>query len=53
MIATLFPVNMHHLADPIDAVLGIRGLAIPNAPAQTFDLLDDHGLRPHTSYFSA
>jgi hypothetical protein len=47
MIATFFPVNVHDLADPIDAAPGIRGLAVPNAPAQTFDLLDDHGLRLH------
>jgi hypothetical protein len=38
---------MHDLADPIDTALGIRGLTVPNAPAQTFDLLDDHGLRLH------
>jgi hypothetical protein len=35
---------MHNLADPIDAALGILGLAVPNAPAQTFDLLDNHRL---------
>ena len=31
---------MHNFADPIDAAIGIPGLTVPNAPAQTFDLHD-------------
>src|SRR5271166_6818507 len=46
-MATFLLVDMHDLADPIDAAPGILGLAVPNAPAQTFDLLDDHGLCLH------
>src|SRR5271169_4368939 len=43
-----FPfVSMHDLADPIDAALGILGLAVPNAPTQSLDLLDDHDLGLH------
>jgi len=40
--------DMHDLADPLDAALGVPGLAVPNAPAQALDLLDNHrlGLRP-------
>ena len=40
-------VDMHDLADPIDAALGILGLAVPDAPVQPLDLRDDHGLRLH------
>ena len=47
MLAEFILVNMHDLADPIDAARGILRLAVPNAPAQTFDLVDDHGLCPH------
>ena len=39
--------DMHDLADPLDAALGIRRLAIPNPPMQTFDLGDDRRLRLH------
>src|ERR1700733_9882041 len=45
-----FPlVSMHDLADPIDAALGILGLAVPNAPAQSLDLPNDRGLCLHPS----
>jgi hypothetical protein len=36
--------DMHDLADPVDAEAGILGLAVPNAPAQALDLLDDRCL---------
>jgi len=39
--------DMHDLADPLDAALGILRLAVPNAPVQTVDFGDDHGLRRH------
>src|SRR5215217_784121 len=35
---------VHHCADAIDADLRIRGLAVPQPPAQALDLLDDHRL---------
>jgi len=38
---------MHDLAYPIDAAFGILRLAVPNAPAQTLDLVDDHDLCLH------
>ncbi len=38
---------MHDRADTIDADLGILGLAIPNAPVQALNFLDDHRLRHH------
>ena len=37
--------DMHDLVDPLDAALGVLRLAVPNAPVQTFDFGDDHGLR--------
>jgi hypothetical protein len=46
-LASFILVNMHDLADPIDAAPGILRLAVPNAPAQPFDLVDDHGLCLH------
>jgi hypothetical protein len=46
-LAAFVLVNTHDLADPVDAALGILRLAIPNAPAQTFDLVDDYGLCLH------
>ena len=36
--------DMHDLADPADAALSIPRLAVPNAPAQALDLLDDRCL---------
>jgi hypothetical protein len=39
--------DMHDLADPLDAALGVLRLAVPNAPVQTLDLGDDHSLRRH------
>ncbi len=36
---------VHDRAAPIDADLGILGLAVPNAPVQALDLLDDHRFR--------
>src|SRR5271169_3944185 len=49
-----FPfVSMHDLADPIDAALGTLGLAVPNAPAQSLDLLDDHDLGLHLAGIDA
>src|SRR5271165_661243 len=39
--------DMHDLADPLYAALSIPRLAVPNAPAQALDLLDDHRLRRH------
>jgi hypothetical protein len=33
--------DMHDLADPLDAALGVLRLAVPNAPVQTFDFGDD------------
>jgi len=38
---------MHHRADTIDADLRILGFAIPDAPVQPFDRLDDHRFRFH------
>jgi len=38
---------MHDLADPIDAALGVLGLAIPNAPSQPLDRFDDRRFRLH------
>ena len=46
-MVAFFLVDVHDLADPIDAALGILGLAVPNAPVQTFDLGDDRRLRLH------
>ena len=40
-------VDMHDLTDPVNAAFGVSGLAVPNAPAQPLDLLDDHCLRLH------
>jgi hypothetical protein len=37
------------LTDPIDAALGILGLAVPDAPAQSLDLPNDRGLCLHPS----
>ena len=39
--------NTHDLADPVDATLCVPRLAVPNAPAQTLDLFDDHRLGRH------
>jgi hypothetical protein len=50
MMAAFVLVNMHHLADPIDAAFGVPGLAVPNAPTQPFDLLDDHCLCLHPAW---
>jgi hypothetical protein len=36
---------MHDLADPIDAALGVLGLAIPNAPPQPLNFFEDHRFR--------
>jgi len=36
---------VHDRANTIDADLGIRGFAIPNAPVQPLDLGHDHRLR--------
>jgi hypothetical protein len=36
---------MHDRADTIDAFPRIGGIAIPNAPVQSLNLLDDHCLR--------
>src|SRR5450755_4208422 len=47
VLAAFNLVNMHDLADAVDAAPGILRLAVPDAPAQPFDLLDDHGLCPH------
>ena len=47
VLAAFVLVNTHDLADSVDAALGILRLAIPNAPAQTFDLVDDYGLCFH------
>jgi hypothetical protein len=46
-LAAFVLLNTHDLADPIDAAPGILRLAVPNAPAQTFDLVDDYGLCLH------
>jgi hypothetical protein len=46
-MAAFFLVNMHDLADPVEAALGILSLAVPNALTQPLDLLDDHGLCLH------
>src|ERR1700761_5570280 len=37
-------VEMHDLADAIEGLLGIFGLAVPDAPVQPLDLRDDCGL---------
>jgi hypothetical protein len=37
--------DMHDLADPVDAALGILRLAVPNASVQTFNFGDDCRLR--------
>src|ERR687893_1692914 len=37
--------GMHHLADALDADLGIFGFAVPQAPAQPIGFRDDHHLR--------
>ena len=47
VLAAFILVNMHDLADAVDAAPGILRLAVPNAPAQPFDLLDDHRLCLH------
>jgi hypothetical protein len=39
--------NMHDLPDPRDGDLGVFCLAVPDPPAQPFDLLDNEGLRLH------
>jgi hypothetical protein len=39
--------DMHDLADPVDAALGILRFAVPNAPVQAFDFADDRRLRRH------
>ena len=44
-LAVLAFEDIHDLADPLDAALGILRLAIPNPPMQTFDLGDDRRLR--------
>ena len=36
---------MHDDTDAIDADPSVRGLAIPQPPTQTFNLIDDHSLR--------
>jgi len=36
---------VHNCSDAIDAELGILGFAIPNAPVQPLDLLDDYRFR--------
>src|SRR5277367_240350 len=41
---TLALEDMHDLADPLHAALIVPRLAVPNAPAQALDLLDDHRL---------
>ena len=46
-MAVLALEDMHDLADPLDAALGILGLAVPDPPVQTLDLSDDHRLRLH------
>jgi hypothetical protein len=46
-LAVLAFENMHDLADPLDAALGILRLAILNPPMQTFDLGGDRRLRLH------
>src|SRR4051812_39441213 len=38
VLAALAFEDMHDLADPLDAALGVLRLAVPNAPMQTFDL---------------
>src|ERR1700728_2653636 len=47
VLAEFILVDMHDPADPIDAAFGILRLAVPNAPAQTLDLVDDHDLCLH------
>ena len=47
LLAAFILVNIHDLADPIDAAPGILRLAVPNTPAQTFDLVDDYRLCLH------
>ena len=37
--------DRHDLTDPVDAEPGIAGLAVPDAPAQSLDFRDNHGLR--------
>jgi hypothetical protein len=46
-LAVLPSEDMHDLADPANAALGILRLAVPNALVQTFDFGDDHRLRHH------
>jgi hypothetical protein len=46
-MAEFAPEDMHDLADPVDAALGIPCLVFPNAPAQALDLLDNYHLRRH------
>src|SRR5689334_18160864 len=36
--------DVHDLTDPVDAAPGILGLAVPNAPAQALNFLDDYCL---------
>src|ERR1700693_831144 len=47
VLAAFILVNTHDFADPIDAAPGILRFAVPNAPAQTFDLVDDSRLCLH------
>src|SRR5271166_89901 len=47
MVAAFSFVDMHDLADAVDAAFGVPGLAVPNPPAQPLDLLDDHRFRLH------
>jgi hypothetical protein len=46
-LAVLAFEDMHDLADPLDAALGVLRLAVPNAPVQTFDFGDDRSFRRH------
>ena len=44
-------VEMHDLADANKGLLGIFGLAVPDAPAQPLDLRDDSGLGVRETQF--
>ena len=46
-MAALTLEDMHDLADANDTSLSVLRLAVPNAPAHSLDLRDDHRLRLH------